>query len=329
MACRFLTMTGRRHMPVAAGAAPAAAGEINATGQYRYYYHPDVLFNRTTRPVKESAVDFLYARLKAQPGKITLVAAGPLTNIARLLTEKPDCKPWIKRIVFVGGSHGPTLEANLRADVKAAQAVLASGVPLVVVPLDATVRLKLTRRTAPRLRPGTALTLQVQALSPALGPGYANPGRRRWPSALCLDERFCELEDAAPGGRTNGAFTQSATASPTPEWRRCQRRGVPEVVRRAARPPACRLRTQSGEAGRRRAACPTASTSPRTTNRHRALLVDERQGGDEEPAARQQPRLPRRADPRLRRPAGQHRRRCTRRSSSTRCPARRWARTPG
>src|SRR5947209_19973615 len=61
MACRFLTMTGRRHTPVAAGAAPQPPREIVRNGQYRYYYHPDVLFNRTTRPVKESAVDFLHS----------------------------------------------------------------------------------------------------------------------------------------------------------------------------------------------------------------------------------------------------------------------------
>src|SRR5437016_2471760 len=51
MACRFLTMTGRRHTPVAAGAKPQPPREIVRNGQYRYYYHPDVLFNRTTRPV--------------------------------------------------------------------------------------------------------------------------------------------------------------------------------------------------------------------------------------------------------------------------------------
>src|SRR5262245_49125827 len=95
--CRFLTVTGRRHTPVAAGAGEQPARPLGALHQY--YYHPDVLFNRTRRPEKESATQLLYARLKAQPGKVTLLAAGPLTNVARLLCEKPECKPWIKRIV--------------------------------------------------------------------------------------------------------------------------------------------------------------------------------------------------------------------------------------
>src|SRR4051812_372408 len=124
--CRFLTMTGRRHTQVAAGADPQPERVIG--GQYQYYYHPDVLFNRTTRPVKESAVDFLYGRLKAQPGKVTIIAVGPLTNVARLIKEKPDCKPWIKSVIIAGRSMG--------ADVVALATVFDSGVPLVVVPPD-------------------------------------------------------------------------------------------------------------------------------------------------------------------------------------------------
>src|SRR6516225_1177931 len=114
---RFHTMTGRRHIPIAAGYEPAVERKIG--GQFQYYYHPDVIFNRTTRPVKESAVDFMYSRLKAQPGKITIVASGPLTNIARLIEQKPDCKVMIKRIVWAEGVD----KVNLTADRKAADVV--------------------------------------------------------------------------------------------------------------------------------------------------------------------------------------------------------------
>jgi inosine-uridine nucleoside N-ribohydrolase len=187
MACRFLTMTGRRHIPVAAGAAPQPERAISATGAYRYYYHPDVVFNRTTRPLKESAVDFLYARLKAQPAKITLVAAGPLTNVARLLDAKPECKPWLGRIILSG--------ANIAADVKAAQTVFAAGVPLVVLPKDVTANLKLDEAEWRRVfSPLTPLSLQVQTLhqlwegpNPSLADALA--------VALCADEGFCKLEE--------------------------------------------------------------------------------------------------------------------------------------
>jgi purine nucleosidase len=177
--CRFLTMTGRRHTQVAAGSPPQPARPIR--GQYQYYYHPDVIFNRTTRPVKESAVDFLYSRLKAQPGKITIVAIGPLTNIARLIAEKPECKPWIKRIVVASGASD------------GAPAVLDSGIDVVVLAPQLANRLKLGDKDLARVfAPGTALSLQVQALhqlsdeAPRLGDALA--------VALCLDKRFCKLD---------------------------------------------------------------------------------------------------------------------------------------
>ena len=62
MLCRFLTMTGRRSIPVAVGARPQVERKI--TSQAKYHYHPDPLFNRTTKPVAEPAHDFLFARLK-------------------------------------------------------------------------------------------------------------------------------------------------------------------------------------------------------------------------------------------------------------------------
>jgi purine nucleosidase len=199
LACRFLTMTGRRHTPVAAGADPQSDRDFD--GQYQYYYHPDVLFNRTSRPVKETAVEFLHARLKAQPGKITLLAAGPLTNIARLLQDKPECKPWIKRIVVIGrlvnaGQKGkPVNDDNITADRKAAQTVFASGVSLLVVPLEATRDVTLDETQLTRLfSPNTALSNQVRSLyqlwdqkSPPLDAVLA--------TALCFDERFAEFKE--------------------------------------------------------------------------------------------------------------------------------------
>jgi inosine-uridine nucleoside N-ribohydrolase len=198
MACRFLTATGRRHTPVAAGGDPQPAREIG--GLYQYYYHPDVLFNRTTRPQKDSAVEFLYARLKAQPGKLTLVATGPLTNLARLITARPDCQPWIRRIVLVGGEPANQAETaaasgdNLRAEIEAAQTVFASGIPLVVIPNFVTAELKLDQAGLQRVfSPGTPLTQQVQAMyqlwdrpAPVLAAPLA--------VALCLDERFCDFQ---------------------------------------------------------------------------------------------------------------------------------------
>src|SRR5207248_11544121 len=98
-------------------------------------------------------------QLKAHPGKLTLLALGPLTNVAELLHKHSGCKPWIKRLVRMGGAvrvgykGKPPAEPewNIKSDVKAARAVFASGVPLVVAPLDATATLALEGKQLRRL----------------------------------------------------------------------------------------------------------------------------------------------------------------------------------
>jgi inosine-uridine nucleoside N-ribohydrolase len=201
IACRFLTAIGRRDIPVAAGTAPQPAEEIHKQGQYAN--HPAVIFDRTAKPVKDTAVEFLYKQLKARPGELTLLAIGPLTNVARLFREHPDCKPWIKRLVLMGGSvragysgkAPPEPEWNIKCDIKAAQMVFASGVPLVVAPLDATTLLKLEEPLRRRLfQAETPMTYQIQALYQMWGeptPTLYDPVA----AMLCFDEQFCTMED--------------------------------------------------------------------------------------------------------------------------------------
>jgi inosine-uridine nucleoside N-ribohydrolase len=198
--CRFLTAVGRRDVPVAWGRDPQPKEAIE--GQVQYRRHPAVIYDRTAKPVKESAVEFLYARLKGNPGKLTILALGPLTNIARLLTDHPDCKPWIKRIVLMGGSirvgydgKAPEPEWNMKLDVAAARTIFTAGIPLTVAPLDATVSLKLEEPLRRRLFAAcTPLTFQVQALYQLWDkptPTLFDPAA----VALSFSERFFTMED--------------------------------------------------------------------------------------------------------------------------------------
>jgi inosine-uridine nucleoside N-ribohydrolase len=193
--CRLLHAVGRTDIPVAAGAGPRAVPDYH--GQLQYGLRP--CFRKRPRP--EGAVEFLYRQFKANPGRLTLLAIGPLTNVAALLDRHLDAKPWIKRIVLMGGAlhvgyqGKPPAEAewNVQTDVKAAQKVFASGVPLVVAPLDATVNLKLKRALRERLlQHGTPLTWQLHALyqlwdqsTPTLFDPLA--------AALCFEEKFCTM----------------------------------------------------------------------------------------------------------------------------------------
>jgi hypothetical protein len=92
------------------------------------------------------AVELLYRQLKARPGEITIITVGDQTNLGELITRHPEAKPWIRRVVMMGGSvrvgYGgqppPEREWNIRSDPKSTQIVFRSGIPLVVAPLDAT-----------------------------------------------------------------------------------------------------------------------------------------------------------------------------------------------
>lgn len=199
--CRFLAAAGRSDLRVSAGASPQPAEDIEKQGRYAKSVGDGL--PRMSQPVKDTAVDFLYQQLKEQRGELTLVTIGPLTNIARLLREHSDCKPWIKRIVMMGGSvrvgyNGKTpaeTEWNIRCDIPAAQVVFASGIPLVVAPLDATTMLRLEEPLRRQLfRAKTPLTEQLRELYQLWGektPTLYDPVA----VALCFEEGFCTMED--------------------------------------------------------------------------------------------------------------------------------------
>lgn len=72
--------------------------------------------------------------------KLTIVAIGPLTNIARLLAAYPECSELIEQIVLMGGCFGfdDLVDTNFAVDPEAAQIVFDSAIPLTIVPLDTT-----------------------------------------------------------------------------------------------------------------------------------------------------------------------------------------------
>jgi purine nucleosidase len=94
---------------------------------------------------KQHGVQYLIETFRsAEPGSITLVTLGPLTNIGMALVEAPDIAPRIQEIVAVlgtwseNGNITPAAAFNEYVDPEAADVVLTSGVPLTMVPMDVT-----------------------------------------------------------------------------------------------------------------------------------------------------------------------------------------------
>jgi len=105
--------------------------------------------------VPESAVELLRREILAGPESPTLVATGPLTNLALLLRTAPGVLTRLRRLVVVGG--GPTgvigtpADFNMQYDAAAAGAVLGSGVPVTMYTLDVFYRVALSASEADEL----------------------------------------------------------------------------------------------------------------------------------------------------------------------------------
>ena len=146
---RMLGELGHNDMPVAMGT-PVNVN-LNAFTQRRYAEGGQ--FARTSHP---ASADFILEQARKYPGQITLVAVGPLPNVGAAIDKDLASFRKLKRVVIMGGSirtmidpYGVTApiaphpEWNTKNDIASTQKLLASGVPVSVLPLDSTANLKM------------------------------------------------------------------------------------------------------------------------------------------------------------------------------------------
>ena len=99
----------------------------------------------------KEAADFIIETVMANPGEVNLVAIGPLGNLALALEREPLIAQKVKQVVIMGGSIAeggnvsPVAEANIFSDPHAADIVLTAAWPLVMVGLDVTHQVLLSR----------------------------------------------------------------------------------------------------------------------------------------------------------------------------------------
>lgn len=151
-----------RPIPVVMGAEKPLSGKLSHIP--KLIHGPDGLwFSQRRYPIQQLPNNtplFYRSMAESRPG-FTVVALGPLTNLAEAVRRFPDTADGIGRIVWLGGAkcggnHTPVSEFNAWQDPEAAEIVLGSGIPVTMVPLDTFTGFVVTPEDVQRLESGNA-----------------------------------------------------------------------------------------------------------------------------------------------------------------------------
>jgi inosine-uridine nucleoside N-ribohydrolase len=246
IALDVLALAGRRDVPVACGSGIPLAGGNAPPEEWRRA--ADDLFGVTLPPssrrAEPDAVRLLASAIEAAPAEPTVLELAPMTNLASVLKTDRAAAARLHRIVAMGGAidvdgnapDRPRAEINVWSDPVAARAVLRSGVPVRLLPLDATDQVPVTTFVARALAryqyatPEATLAAQIVAAT-----NMARGGSYFWDplAAVAMTEpglvrsstrRLDVVTRGEAAGRTvpagDGAATEVVTSVDRPAFER-------------------------------------------------------------------------------------------------------------
>ena len=168
----LLDAAGRSDLPVIRGAAgPLASGYL---GPVAHVHGANGLGDAPLQPPSRpsdpgEAAYWLHARAAERPGTLTVLALGPLTNLAEALRRHPGLPGIVRRVVVMGGNAlgpgnaTPAAEANVLNDPEAADAVFGAPWLVTMVGLDVTHRVNLRGADVDRVTAGARATHRLLA----------------------------------------------------------------------------------------------------------------------------------------------------------------------
>jgi inosine-uridine nucleoside N-ribohydrolase len=235
-ALHILAVGGRPDIPVVAGAAqPLVRPPFPISG----FHGSDGLGNLHLPPPDRSvaahaghAAGFIADMVLARPGEITLIAVGPLTNLALALQREPRLSSAVRQVILMGGAVlcpgniTPVAEANIYHDPEAARLVFGAGWPVTLVGLDVTMQ---TCQTADDLealgRVGTPAASFIARILPCYLESYQTrhglsvvPTHDPSAIAFALDPSLFTVRRVPLYVETEGRCTGQTVADPRRLW---------------------------------------------------------------------------------------------------------------
>jgi inosine-uridine nucleoside N-ribohydrolase len=193
VACKLLAAAGRTDIPVSVGReTPTPKGRVD----YQFSWAEDFT---AYKPVATPAADTIVNLARKYPGQVTLLAVGPLQNVADALRKEPKLGQLLRRVVLMSGNiYGraggkPVIpEWNVVVSTQDSQLVYGAGLPLTIVPLDSTTLVQLSDDERDRVRKRKSdLSIALEALY------------RLWMqdrgSRMTLHDQLAVAETARPG----------------------------------------------------------------------------------------------------------------------------------
>lgn len=228
-ALQLLALGGRLDVPVACGRGTPLAG-VNAPPE-DWRKSADGLFGLELPPAAAKPERDAIALLRREAPNATVLELAPMTNLAGALRAEPALAGQIHRVVAMGGAlsvpgnvdQAPTAETNAWVDPTAMRIVLRSGVPLTLVPLDATNQVPVTPYVGETMKRYHYATPEATAVWDLLwSTGMVNGGSYFWdplaavslvdPGVLATAERRI---DVLTGGGDPGRTVVSGTGTRT------------------------------------------------------------------------------------------------------------------
>jgi inosine-uridine nucleoside N-ribohydrolase len=217
----MLHLTGRSRIPVAVGR------KTDDGYAHQFVWAEDFA---AVQPVRQPAAAFIVEQAKRYPQEVTLLAVGPLENVADALRLEPRLGSYLRRVVLMSGciygrAGNPAIlpEWNVRASIPDSHLVYAAGLPLTIVPLDSTTHVRLADAERERVSEHRSpLTFALECLY------------RLWlsgpESRMVLHDQLAVAEAAAPGKFFGKKETLSLTVDGQGFTRIDAARGKPAVV---------------------------------------------------------------------------------------------------